>query len=144
MAFIYTSDSFLWETVTTAKAKALVKEGKEVYALYPDGGECLINANPMTYIMDATNDRSIKLAVEGGFPTNMCRVRSDLQEQGLAPMVRMNGKLKAFKATELAECFQPEELDGAEFNLLIVYKGKLVRASSIDFEFIAKPVEKVA
>jgi hypothetical protein len=138
MAFIYTSDSFLWETVTTAKAKALVKEGKEVYALYPDGGECLINATPMTYIMDATNDRSIKLAVEIGRPTNMCKVRADLIAQDLAPMVKANGKIKAFKSTELHDSFQPESLDGSEFNLLIVVNGRLISGSSIDFDFIGK------
>lgn len=139
MAYLLTkTDHFLWNIITTAKAKALVKEGTEVYALYPDGGECLINSTPMTYIMDATNDRSIKLATERKFPTTMCRVRPDLQAQGLTPMVRMNGKLKAFKATEWLDCFQPEELDGAEFNLLVAYKGGLVRASSIDFEFISK------
>ena len=138
MAYLICADKFLWDTITTAKAKAFVNEGKEVYALYPDGGECLINASPMTYIMDATNDRSIKLAVEIGRPTNMCRVRPDLQAQELAPMVRMNGKLKAFKQIEWFDSYQPDELDGAEFNLLIVVKGKLVRASSIDFEFVAK------
>lgn len=138
------NDHFLWNTVSIAKAKKLNDADKEVFALYPDGGEASIGDSPMTYIMDAENDRSVKLAVEVGFPTNMCKVRADLQAQGLAPMVKVNGKVKPFMETGLFECFQPEELDGAEFNLLIVYKGKLVRGSSIDFEFIAKRTKKVA
>ena len=138
MAYIITADKFLWNTITTAKAKALVNEGKEVYALYPDGGECLINATPMTYIMDATNDRSVKLAVEIGHPTKLCRVRSDLIAQSLAPMVKADGKNKAFKSTEWHDSFQPEALDGEAFNLLIVVNGRLVRGSSIDFEFVGK------
>ena len=139
MAYLICADKFLWNTLSIAKAKKLVKEGKvEIFALYPDGGEASIGASPTTYIMDAENDRSVKLAVEVGYPTNMCKVRADLTAQGLAPMVKVGGKLMPYQSAELCDCFQPDELDGEEFNLLVVVKGKLVRASSIDFEFVAK------
>ena len=67
MASIITPDSFRWETVTITEAKNLVNEGKEVYALYPDGGEALINDDPDYYYAQAISDGSVKLAVERGF-----------------------------------------------------------------------------
>ena len=33
------------------------------------------------------------------------------------------------------ECWQPDELDEQEFNLVLLYEGDLVKALSIDFDY---------
>jgi hypothetical protein len=64
------------------------------------------------------------------------KVRKDLLEQGLTPPTSV-GFLDPLFINSTMTCYQPDELDDVEFNLILVLPNKqVVAAQSIDFEFV--------